>query len=1252
MAERIRRFRWDGSPLGPVADWPQSLRSAVSICLASRFPIVLYWGPELVVLYNDAYAPILATKHPAALGRTCREVWAEIWDVIEPMLAGVRLSGEATWSDDQLLLLRRHGYSEECYFSFSFSPVRDETGRVGGIFTAVTETTPRVLGERRLRTLRDLGSQTTAGSVAGVLQSASEAIASNPADVPYALLYRLEAGSRVRLVAATGVSPPDRVREAELTSEEAWVAALARVRSTGAPTEAPPTRFLDAVPPSASPDRLLVHPIMSGTAVAGFMVAGVSRFLALAGGYRDFFDLVADRISTAIGTARAFEEERMRAESLAELDRAKTVFFSNVSHEFRTPLTLMLGPLEELRAAGGGASAEVRPQVELLHRNALRLLKLVNSLLDFARIEAGRAEAAYEATDLAPITAELAAMFQSAIERAGLRFVVDCPPLPEPVYVDRDMWEKIVLNLLSNALKFTFAGEIAVRMTWRGDHVALEIADTGTGIAAEEQPKLFQRFHRIHGARARTQEGSGIGLALVHELVRMHGGALDVDSAPGRGSVFRVRIPAGSGHLPTERIGPRRTLAPTNIGAVAYVEEALGWLPHAAAPLQPLGGPPPESGPAPARILVAEDNVDLREYLRRILSGRWDVQTVADGASALAAARATAPDLVLTDVMMPGLDGFELLHELRKDPRTSAIAVVMLSARAGEESRIEGLAAGADDYLVKPFSARELVARVSTQLAQAAVRKATAADRGRLYELFTQAPAPICVLRGPDLVYEMANPRHHRMVGRADLVGRRLLDVFPEVPGQGLDKLFRRVMETGLPQASPETLIRMDRRGQGDADETYWTFACAPLRTGDGPADRVTVLCTEITEQVRARRQTEAAREVAESASHAKDEFLAMLGHELRNPLAAIRNAIVVLEQLGATAPEVRELRSIIHRQAVHLSRLLDDLLDVSRVTAGKITLERQPVNLAEVADRCLAALRQTGRLEGRALAVHVEPVVVDGDPARLEQVLGNLLDNALKYTPGDGRIEVSVSESGGIAAIQVRDSGVGIPAEHLASIFEPFVQVRGSLDRTAGGLGLGLALVHRLVELSGGSVVARSDGPGRGSEFEVRLPAAPVAAPPVEPVRLARATTPQRRVLIVEDHGDARQGLRLVLELDGHLVEEAADGAEGLRKLLALRPEIALIDVGLPGLDGYALVQAARRAPECDAVLLVALTGYGQPDDRRRAMEAGFDAHLVKPVTEAALDAVLARSRRPDGAPPLSNPPETEASGPPVDRA
>jgi len=357
------------------------------------------------------------------------------------------------------------------------------------------------------------------------------------------------------------------------------------------------------------------------------------------------------------------------------------------------------------------------------------LLRLVNSLLDFARIEAGRVQMSFVPTDLAALTTDLASSFRSLIERGGLRYVVDCPAVTEPVFVDPVQWEKITLNLISNAFKFTLQGEITVALRSHGDRVTLTVRDTGNGIPADELPRIFERFHRVEGATGRSFEGTGIGLSLVQELVTLHGGSVRASSELGRGSTFEVSVPTGRAHLPVERVADRAA-EPVAAGAAPYVLEASRWIGGEDADAEidetalPLA-PPPEApaGRARARVLVVDDNADMREYLARLLSTRWRVEAATDGAAALASARSDPPDLVLSDVMMPGLDGFGLLRALREHPPTSQIPVVLLSARAGEEALLEGLATGADDYLVKPFAARELLARVQTHLDLARLRR-------------------------------------------------------------------------------------------------------------------------------------------------------------------------------------------------------------------------------------------------------------------------------------------------------------------------------------------------------------------------------------------------------------------------------------------------------------------------------------------------------------------------------------------------
>ncbi|MGH9560413.1 MAG: ATP-binding response regulator, partial [Terracidiphilus sp.] len=394
----------------------------------------------------------------------------------------------------------------------------------------------------------------------------------------------------------------------------------------------------------------------------------------------------------------------------------------------RTPLTLLLGPTESALASKDRALRGA--DLEMVHRNELRLLKLVNTLLDFSRIEAGRVQAAYEATDLCRLTADIASAFRSAMEKVGLKFTVECDDLGEPVYVDREMWEKVVLNLLSNAFKYTFSGEVALTLRNAGDMVELTVMDTGVGIPEAELPRVFERFHRVETTRARTHEGTGIGLALVEELVRLHGGSVSAKSVVGRGSTFFVRVPKGTDHLPAEQIGARRTLPSTALNGAVYIEEAAQWLPGDGAS-SPASAEKP-SAPERPKILVVDDNADMRAYLAHLLRETYEVLTATDGEEAIETACRMHPALILSDVMMPGIDGFGLVRAVRNNPELRDTPVIMLSARAGEEAGVEGLDAGADDYLVKPFTAREMLARVAAHIRFAQLRDEAARRESRL----------------------------------------------------------------------------------------------------------------------------------------------------------------------------------------------------------------------------------------------------------------------------------------------------------------------------------------------------------------------------------------------------------------------------------------------------------------------------------------------------------------------------------------
>ncbi|MET9498330.1 SpoIIE family protein phosphatase [Streptomyces sp. NPDC006552] len=731
----LARVDWAATPLRGPEHWPQSLRTAVSILLSSKFAMWMAWGPQLTFFCNDAYRrDTLGQKYPWALGRPSSEVWAEIWDDIGPRIDGVLNTAEATWDEALLLFVERSGYTEESYHTFSYSPLHDDDGAVVGMLCVVSEDTERVIGERRMATLRDLGSDpSVVRTEQEMLDFAGAQLARNLHDLPFTMTYLFQDDGSARLSATSGIPDGHPAAQALLPAgaDTTWpAAAAARGESVETSLEEFPFGELPSGAWDDPPVKALVVPLLQqGGDPYGFMVAGVNRYRALDEDYRGFVQLVAGHVAAGIASARSYQAQQRRAEELAELDRAKTTFFSNISHEFRTPLTLIMGPLQELQGELAEVAPQLREEVEVIHRNGLRLGKLVNTLLDFSRIEAGRMQASYEPVDLATVTAELASVFRSAIDRAGLHFDVDCAPLPEPVHIDRGMWEKIVLNLLSNALKFTFDGSIRVSVRAEGAEAVVNVHDTGIGVAAGEMPRLFERFHRIENARSRSNEGSGIGLALVKELVTLHGGTITADSTENRGTCFTIRLPFGAAHLPDDAV---RTDEGTDVALLAadpFVQEALRWLPDrqsAATPREDPAAAPPATATQTVclgRVLVADDNADMREYLSRLLRGAgYEVHTVDDGRQALDTIRDDAPDLVVSDVMMPHLDGLALVGLLRNDPRTASVPVLLLSARAGQEASIEGLQAGADDYLVKPFAAAEFLARVRANVELARLR--------------------------------------------------------------------------------------------------------------------------------------------------------------------------------------------------------------------------------------------------------------------------------------------------------------------------------------------------------------------------------------------------------------------------------------------------------------------------------------------------------------------------------------------------
>jgi signal transduction histidine kinase len=1099
MGALMRAFDWTGTALGPVETWSESLRNTVRLLLANCSPMLLWWGPDFLQIYNDAYIPVLGDKHPhRALGRPFEECWSEVFHVLGPLARTPFKGGPPTWMEDIPLEVNRFGFVEETHFTIGYSPVPDSTapGGIGGVLATVHEITEKVVGERRVLALRDLGTQPFGHTTAeDACAAAAATLAQYSKDIPFALIYLAEPGGKIaHLAGHVGVGgghvelSPAKVA---LSNAErgAWPFELSRRRGQIVVVDDLPGRFnaLPAGPWSDPPHSAAVAPIKSNIEhqLAGFLVAGISPRLRFDDRYRAFLELVAAQIATSITNARAYEEERKRNEALAEIDRAKTAFFTNISHEFRTPLTLMMGPVEDALAAAEGLADTQRERLEVAHRNSLRLLKLVNTLLDFARMEAGRMQAVFEPLDLAALTTELASVFRSAIERAGLRLMVDCPPLDQPVYMDREMWEKIVLNLLSNAFKFTLEGAIEVRLKAGGGAVELSICDTGAGIPAADLPHIFERFYRVKNGRGRSYEGSGIGLALVQDLVKLNGGKVRVESEPGRGSTFTVSIPQGTAHLPADRISAAPGAPSTATSAEAYRQEALRWLPSAESDAGPLDPPAKASGER-ARIVLAEDNADMSEYVQRLLGRAYEIEAFSDGEAALRAAIQHVPDLVLTDVMMPQLDGFGLLKALRTHERTASVPVILLSARAGEEARVEGVSASADDYLTKPFSARELVARVENQIALSRLRRETerrVRESEQRFRALVEARSDAIYRMSPDWS-EMRQLRGSDFVADTEEPERNWLEKYIHPDDRAM------VLEAIAEAIRSKNIFELEHRVLRVDGTLGWTLSRAvPLLDANGEIVEWFGAASDVT-----------ARKLSEQAL-LRSEKLATLGrmaatiaHEINNPLEAVTNLLFLTQHSGDLPEPARQYLQMAEMELRRIAHITRQSLGFYRESnAPAIT------SITALMNSAIDLLK--GKIDEKQASVErewrscPEVVAVAGE---LRQVFSNLLVNSLDAIEARGKIQVRVSgcrssQAGSSARVRVTvaDTGRGMSSATRQHIFEPFFTTKGTV-----GTGLGLWVTKQIVEKHGGTIRVRSRTAGspRGTVVSIVLPVQPAA--------------------------------------------------------------------------------------------------------------------------------------------------------------
>jgi signal transduction histidine kinase len=948
----------------------------------------------------------------------------------------------------------------------------------------------------------------------------------------------------------------------------------------------------------------------------------------------------------------ALRELRAANVKLAQLDRLKTEFFSNISHEFRTPLTLMLSPLEDELAERVAAPPDQRRRLETAHRNALRLLKLVNGLLDFSRIEAGRMDALYEPTDLAALTTDLASSFRSAVERSGLALTVDCPALPEPIHVDREMWEKIVLNLLSNAFKHTFHGSIAVRVAWLDGAAELTVEDSGVGIAADQIPHLFDRFHRVKGAASRTHGGTGIGLSLTRELVLLHGGTIRIESELGEGSRFIVTLKGGTAHLPADRIGRTAEAAAMGRCAATYVQEAIHWL---RSDSEGLNLPAvQEKTAARERILWADDNADMRNYVARLLGNSYEVLTVSDGQAALEAALACPPDLVLSDVMMPNLDGFGLLRALRADERTRRLPVILLSARAGEESALEGLEAGADDYLVKPFTAKELLARVRSTLSLAQRRKEWEAKLAQTNRELAQA-AQAKDLFLATMSHEIRTPLN-AVIGMAGLLA--------DSPLNEEQKDFANTIRTSGDHLLSVINDILDysklESGKLEIEHLRYSVAAVVEEALEMVATKAREKALELTYEI----SPDIPSAVLGDSGRVRQVLLNLLSNAVK---FTQEGEILITVSAGPVIDDRKELRFAVKdtgigltpEQCAHMfqpfsqadrsisrqyggtglglaiSRKLTDLM------GGRTWVESQYGQgstfhftvLAEVPKQANPPAKRVKWQEGRTSPLSGIRVWIVDDNDTNRRILRRhteswgmvVRDTAL---PSDA---LKWARMGDACDLTILDFHMPLMSGDVLA--EEIHKLRGDSVKQLMLSSLEVVLNSGAAQVIG--LQAQLSKPVRHSAlfnalvklFDAKVAQAAASGPAPLPIDLAQQHP--LRILVAEDNPVNIKLLSVIMQRLGYRIDVAGNGLEVIAALRRQHYDLILMDVQMPEMDG---IEATRRLclewRDGERPRIIALTAGVMPEERQACLDAGIDEILTKPIVPLQLVEALRRCR------------------------
>ncbi|KAJ3866505.1 histidine kinase [Lentinula novae-zelandiae] len=1018
VGKLILEFDWSSTPLGPIEQWPQSLKTVVSIMLANPSQSCLFWGPDHILIYNNAWRRIISgSKHPHFMGKPGRIAFHEIWDTFSVHCQNV-YRGKHVGRVDDLLFFDSQPSGElpldvpgnqddtidklESYFTWSYLPIQAEDGKVGGILNNCMETTEKVLSERRMSTVRIFAELTASiRTTVEFWQAVADSLALNEHDFPYFLCYsatntvhsdfnsdsaetisnvscdtRSEYSSsgssiasvhnvRLDLVKSCGVQPghpaaPSQVEFNSMTtleSNQSWPFSKACFGRTSIRAKNPHPMGFQARGWGDEPGDAILIPI-HGTddMLVGLVLFGLNTRRPYDVDYASFHQTLSRNLSSCYVATQAFERELQRTEELQALDRAKTVFFQNVSHELRTPLTLIRGPCEDALKDEDKLDKTSRARFKLIFRASGRLLRLVNSLMLFSSAEAKRLQVVYRPVRLGPVTADLASLFRSAIEKAGITYT-------------------IIFNLLSNAIKYTAEGFIKLSLRFHSSEVELRVGDSGCGIPEDQKELVLQRFHRVEYAEGRSHEGTGIGLALTSELVKLHGGRIKVESSLGKGSSFIISLPRGYSHLPAKDVShisdpasyktASAALAedgggPGNLHrdrerndseldraagygsyAEAIVEEANGWLGEDSETASTLSvssetGTDSSGALQPLCILLAEDNADARSYIKSILSTVAQVIiAVPDGRAALDYIRnQVRPDLIVTDVMMPGLTGTDLIQQLATDPDPDIhnIPIILLTARSGSESnpelKYESIYQGQIDYLLKPFSSDELVRRVRTRIytvrqkleleRQVQQRTAELNYAQHRYRRMTEL-APVAIFETDDTdrnLITFANERYFSLTGLPKSLPLRFDEIIESIEAQyrpAAKQVWSEIL-TGKPAQfefqllnGRQALAEMISLSSGSIRKCFLHHIFIVV----GAHLPVVGTLTDQTDQrLFASQQLDAERQKTDEAVNRRrlqEAFIDIVSHELRNPISAI------LQSADLLSGSISRLNSIYH---------------------------------------------------------------------------------------------------------------------------------------------------------------------------------------------------------------------------------------------------------------------------------------------------------------------------------------------------